>query len=84
MRTTVEMTGFPELVVQKAINMGLAKTKNEAIRLGMLSLNKEFSLIKVNNTEDNLVIKKLVQQDQLVKSNKIKLLNKKDFYKKYN
>jgi len=84
MRTTVEMTGFPELVVQKAINMGLAKTKNEAIRLGMLSLNKEFSLIKENNTEDNLVIKKLVQQDQLVKSNKIKLLNKKDFYKKYN
>jgi len=83
MRTTVDMDGFPELVISRAISLGIAKTKNEVIRMGVISFNKEYNLVNEKNIEMQMVESKLMQEEKLVKTNKIKLLTKDEFFKKY-
>jgi hypothetical protein len=45
MRTTLSVEGFPEMVLEKAVDVGLARSKADAVRLGILSLNREYSLV---------------------------------------
>lgn len=58
MRTTIDMEGIPEIVIKRAIDCGIAKTKNEAVRLAILSLNKEYNLLD-DFSEENQVIQKI-------------------------
>ncbi len=46
MRTTIEMTGAPDLILEKAVKMGLAKSKTEALRMSVFSYNKEYNIVK--------------------------------------
>ena len=41
MRTTLEFEGAPEIILDKAVELGLARSKTEAIRMGIFALNKE-------------------------------------------
>ena len=42
---TLRFEGVPEEILEKAIQIGLGKTKSEVIRLGLLKLNEEYHLI---------------------------------------
>jgi|GEM_PF-3396802 len=43
-RISVSLDGYVNMILEKAVSLGIAKTKNEAIRLGILSLNREYKL----------------------------------------
>ncbi|PIT85453.1 hypothetical protein COU36_03185, partial [Candidatus Micrarchaeota archaeon CG10_big_fil_rev_8_21_14_0_10_59_7] len=57
MKTTVEVNGFLDLVLQKAVDLGIARSKTDALRIGVLELNKNYSL--VDGAEAELVIRKI-------------------------
>jgi len=84
MRTTVDMDGFPELVIARAIDIGIAKTKNEVIRMGVISLNKEFNLVAKNDTELEMVAKKIKSEKADMKKHNQKYINAKSALSKYN
>ena len=45
-RTTVAFEGFAELVLEKAVSLGLARSRTEALRMGIFALNKEYNIVK--------------------------------------
>ncbi len=57
MRTTINMEGIPAIIIKRAIDCGIAKTKNEAVRLGMLALNKEYNLLEDFSEEEQVAQK---------------------------
>ena len=81
MRTTLAINGAPELILAKAVELGLARSKSEAIRLGIFSLNKEYSLIK--DLEMELVAKKIMKEKAEMKANGKKLLTLDEALKPY-
>ena len=46
MKTTIEITGFPELVLGRAVELGIARSKTDALRIGILALNEKFGLVE--------------------------------------
>jgi small nuclear ribonucleoprotein (snRNP)-like protein len=81
MRMTISTDGFMNLVLEKAVKLGVAKTKNEAIRMGILSFNKEHGLIK--DIEQKLVTNKLKQEEKIMKETGKKYLDEKQALKSY-
>jgi len=81
MRTTIAVEGVPEMIIEKAMNLGLAKSKNEVLRMSLFSLNKEYNLIK--DLEMELVAKRLEEEEKSAKKNKTKFLTKEEALKKY-
>jgi len=45
MRTTIEIKGFPELVLQKAVDSGIARSKTDALKQSILIMNDKFKLV---------------------------------------
>ncbi|MBS3058749.1 MAG: hypothetical protein J4478_05105 [Candidatus Diapherotrites archaeon] len=45
-RTTVAFEGVSELILEKAVQLGLARSRTEALRMGIFALNKEYNLVK--------------------------------------
>jgi hypothetical protein len=62
MKTTIEVSGFPELVLSRAVEAGIARSKTDAIRLGILALNSQYGLVQ--SVEDELVIRKILQVEE--------------------
>jgi len=81
MRTTLEFEGFPEIILQKAVDLGIARSKTDALRMGIFSLNKEYGLVE--NSEAELVSRKLAQEEKEMKKNKAKYLSEKVALSKY-
>ena len=81
MRTTIAVEGAAEMIIEKAIDLGLAKSKNEVLRISLFSLNKEYNLIK--DLEMEMVAKKLEQEEKNAIKNKTKFLTKNEALKKY-
>jgi hypothetical protein len=81
MRTTLEFVGLPEAILQKAVDFGIARSKTEALRMGIFSLNKEFRLVK--NPEVELVERKLEEEEKEMKKNKVKYLSERQALSKY-
>jgi hypothetical protein len=81
MRTTLEFEGFPEIILQKAVDLGIARSKTDALRMGIFSLNKEYGLVE--NSEAELVSRKLAQEEKEMKKNKAKYLSEKAALSKY-
>lgn len=46
MNLSIEFKGYLEEIIEKAINKGIVKTRAEAIRLGLLELDKEYHLVE--------------------------------------
>ncbi len=61
MRTTLELRGVPELIYEKAVKVGLARSKADAARLGAFALNREYKLVK--DIELELVERKLRKEE---------------------
>ena len=60
MRTTLEFEGIPELILERAVELGLARSKTDALRLGILALNREYKLVK--DIEKELVERKILKE----------------------
>lgn len=82
MRTTIEMEGIPEIIIKRAIDCGIAKTKNEAVRLGMLALNKEYNLLD-DFSEEELVVQKIESIKNKMKEKGIKPMSASQALSKY-
>jgi len=81
MRTTFEIKGFNELVLNKAVNLGIARSRTDAIKIGIFALNEKFNLIK--DVESELMVDrlKLVEKDMVKKGTKY--LSDKEVTNKY-
>jgi len=60
MRTTVEFEGVDELILNKAVELGLARSKTSALRMGIFALNREYKLVK--DIELELVERKIMKE----------------------
>jgi hypothetical protein len=81
MRTTLDFEGYPELILEKAVALGIARSKTDALRLGIFSLNKEFHL--VSNPEEEMVAAKLAREEAEMKRSKTKYLSEEEALAKY-
>ena len=62
MKTTIQVVGYPEAVLERAVELGIARSKTDAIRLGVLALDQQYHL--VNSAEDELVILKMKRMEE--------------------
>ncbi len=60
MRTTVALEGTPEIILERAVELGLARSKTDALRMGIFSLNREYKLVK--DIELELVSRKIIKE----------------------
>jgi len=81
MRTTLEFVGFPERILQKVVELGIARSKTDALRMGIFSLNKEFGLIK--NAEEEMVMRKLLEEETAMRKTGTKYISEKKALSKY-
>jgi hypothetical protein len=81
MRTTVEFKGIPELILEKAVKIGLARSKTDALRMGVFALNNEYRLLK--NIELELVEKRINEEQQEMKKKGLKYLSEEEALAKY-
>lgn len=81
MKTTIELTGFPEQVLQRAVDAGIARSKTDAIRLGVLSLNHEYHLM--DGDLDEMAAQKMMRQMAEDKRLGRKMLTEEDVLRKY-
>jgi hypothetical protein len=81
MRTTLEFEGTPELILEKAVEMGLARSKTDALRMGVFALNREYKLIK--DIEQELVARKIAKEKKEMVQKKEKYLNEEEALSKY-
>ena len=59
MNLSLEFKGHLEEIIERAIDKGLVKTRAEAVRLGLLELDKEYHLAEADyNPVDEMPLKK--------------------------
>ena len=80
-RTTMDMKGITEIIAEKAVEVGLARSKTDALRLGILALNKEYHLVK--DIEMELVALKIKQEQAEMKRKGLKYIPEKEALLKY-
>ena len=81
MRTTLSFDGAPELILQKAVDLGIARSKTEALRMGVFALNKEYSIVK--DLEAELVARKLEAEENEMITKKQRYLTEREALSKY-
>ena len=81
MRTTLQFKGVPEVILEKAVEVGLARSKTEAIKMGIFALNREYSLVK--DLELELVERKIEQEKAEMKRKGLKFIDKETAFAKY-
>ena len=55
--------GYPEIVLERAVEVGIARSKTDAVRLGVLALNQQYHLLE-GSAEDELVIRKMRKMEE--------------------
>ncbi len=59
MNLSLEFKGHLEEIIEKAIDKGIVKTRAEAVRLGLLELDKEYHLVEADyDPVDELPLRK--------------------------
>lgn len=81
MRTTLAFEGTAEVILEKAVELGLARSKTDALRMGIFALNREYNLVK--DIELELVARKLQAEEEEMRRKGIKYLSKKEALAKY-
>lgn len=81
MRTTISMDGAVELVLDKAVKLGLARSKTDALRMGVFALNKEFHIVK--DFELEMVGRKIEAEKAEMKNKGQHYLTKEEALSKY-
>jgi len=73
----IRLDGIPENIVLGAIKSGLAKTKTDAILMGLMELDNRYSLLeRLEDEEDVREARRILAE---IKSGKQKVLSKKEF-----
>ncbi len=75
MKTTIEITGFLESVLSRAVEVGLARSKTDALRIGIMELNHEYKLVE-DASEVDVVGMKIRKEQAEMKANGQKYLPK--------
>jgi hypothetical protein len=81
MHTTLRFQGLPEIILEKAVRVGLARSKTDALRMGIFALNKEYGLI--NNVEEEMGEKALRKEEEEMKKSGKKYLTEEQALSKY-
>ena len=81
MRTTLQFKGVPEVILEKAVEVGLARSKTEAIKMGIFALNREYNLVK--DLEMELVGRKIEQEELEMRKKGLRYLSKEEALEKY-
>ncbi|MFH0971820.1 MAG: hypothetical protein V1835_04605 [Candidatus Micrarchaeota archaeon] len=75
MEMVVRMEGKVADILDRLIGDGYFKTKTEALRAGVLLLGRQYGEIKsAQDIEDGLVALKIMQEDELIRKGKIKMI----------
>lgn len=79
MNVNVQFKGIMEEILEEAKRKGIAKTKTEALRLGVLELNNRYRLLerRAEEIEDMEDIKELEEMKSDVRKGKAKLISEK-------
>lgn len=84
MEAVVRLDGAVADVLDRLVELGYFRTRSEAVRMGILELGKEFAVLRnPQELEDMLVVKKLEQEDALVKAGKLNVLSEEEAIGKY-
>jgi hypothetical protein len=81
MRTTLSFVGLPEVILEKAVEVGLARSKTDALRMGIFALNNEYHLVK--DIELEMASRKLLKEENDMKLSGKKYLSEKEALSKY-
>ena len=79
MNMNIKLAGIPERIIEGAIHAGLAKTKTDAITLGLLELDHKYKLLEKLEDEEDIRESDRIMDE--VKSGKQKLHSQKEFEK---
>ncbi len=80
MHATIKFEGLVEKILEEAVKEGLAKTKSEALRLGVIELNNRYHLLESlqERIEEEEDIDYIRSERKKLKSGKIKLHSEKE------
>jgi len=84
LESVIKLSGVPEDVLELLISKGYFKTKTEAIRAGVLSLGKEYKVLKSpEELELDLVALKIAKEEAEMKASGRKYISEGEVKKKY-
>ena len=74
MNISMRFEGYSEKIIAEALSKGIAKTKAEALRLGLLELNEKYALIPTGDEARELAedLAEIERIDKDIKSGKEK------------
>jgi hypothetical protein len=81
MKTTIELTGFPDLVLQRAVDLGIARSKTEALRISVLSMNEQYGLVQ--SAQDEMAVARMQEMEEDMKKPGKKYLKLEDIYARF-
>ena len=81
MKTTIEIVGMLEMVLERAVEVGIARSKTDALRIGVLELNHHYHLVE--DTEVEKVVSKMIRVERENREKGLKPETLEDVYKKY-
>ena len=80
----VRFEGVQEIILEKLTELGVFKTRSEAIRAGILELGKEYNVFKsIKDIEDELAARKMMKISEEIKQGKRKVFSEEQVKKKY-
>ncbi len=82
MNLTVKFSGHVADVIEELVGRGIAATKAEALRLGILKLEQEY-LRGNERAFDEWAAGEAMRQDKLISEGKLKLYSQKEFERKF-
>ena len=77
----MEFEGTPELILKKAVELGLARSKTDALRMGVFALNREYQLVR--DIEKELVARKVMEEKKAMAEKGEKYLSGEKALSKY-
>lgn len=79
MNMTIKLSGLSEKIMEGAVKAGIAKTKTDAIMLGLVALDYRYNLLE--QMEDEHDAREAERVSNEIKTGKQKLYSKKEFEK---
>lgn len=84
MESVVRLEGAVKMTLEKLIDLGYFKTRNEAIRAGILELGKKYSMkINAQDIEDELAVRKMKKISREIDEGKRKIIPLDDVLKQH-
>jgi predicted DNA-binding protein len=84
MNITLKLDGFPEHLIERMIELGLASNKTEAVKLAILDYNHHHKIESLEQyIEDMLAVRKMQQIDEEIQEGKRKIISKEEALGKY-